>query len=109
MKASTLSGTGAIGSKSRPAGGPAELSPRSAEPFGSPGVHAVKKFGRAAAAANEPVAASKDRRLSWRVAISANVASVLALEAGCAHALSHLRWQVTALRLPWVRPSMGRG
>jgi hypothetical protein len=31
------------------------------------------------------------------------------LGAGCAHALSHLRWQVTALRLPCVRPSMGSG
>jgi hypothetical protein len=109
VKASTLSGTGVTGSKSSPACGAAELSRRSAEPFCLPGVHPIKKLGRVAAAAREPVAASNDRRLSCREAISANVASVLALEAGCAHALSHLRWQVTALRVPWVRPSMGRG
>lgn len=80
-----------------------------AEPRGSPGVHPVMTVGRAAAAAREPVATSNERLLSWREAISANAGSVVALGTWCAHALSHLRWQVTALRLPWVRPSMDRG
>ena len=55
------------------------------------------------------MATSYERRLSCRAAISAKFGSGLVLGAGCAHALSHLRWQVTALRLPCVRPSMGKG
>ena len=41
------------------------------------------------------------------MAISAKVGSVLSFGTGAAQALSHFRWQVTALRLPWVLPNMG--
>jgi hypothetical protein len=75
----------------------------------SRGAQPARNVGKAAAAAREPLATSKERRLSCRAAISAKFGSVLMLGAGCAHALSHLRWQVTALRLPCVRPSIGRG
>ena len=45
------------------------------------------KLGRAAGG-EEPVAASKVRRLSCREAISVNVGSALALDAGCACAVA---------------------
>jgi len=67
--------------------------------FCCPGVHPAKS-GRAAAAASVPAATKSERRLSCLEASSAKVGSVLLLGAGYAHALPHLRWHVTALRLP---------
>src|SRR4249920_3119176 len=100
VSASRSSGAGSIGSNSRLPAGPAE-------PCGGGfgglccwrGVHPAKT-GSAAAAVRAPAAASRERRLSCFEAISANRGSVLLLGAGYAHALPHLRWHVTALRLP---------
>ena len=72
------------------------------------GVQPARNIGKAVAAAKVPVAIMKERRLSCREAISGKVCSLLRLGAGWAQALSHLRWQVTALRLPWIWPTIGR-
>jgi hypothetical protein len=58
--------------------------------------------GRAAVTARAPPPTSTERRLSWVLAISRNDGSVLWLGLGRLQALSHFRWQVTALRFAWV-------
>ena len=76
--------------------------------FGAAAAGSGHITGSAAAAASAPPPASTARRDSCRPAISAKVGSVEGFGSGRAHWLSHFRWQVTALRLPWVSPSMGR-
>ena len=79
MTASTSSSTDLIGSNGRP----------DTLVAASAGVRR-SVAGSADAAAMTPVLISTERRVSCRLAISANVGSVLVLGAGCAQASPHL-------------------
>ena len=94
MNASTPSATDSIGVN----GSPLPRAVRSAAAARS----VVSTVGSAAAAARDPVPISTVRRVSWVFAMSAKLGSVLSFGGAYAQALPHFRWQVTALRFPWV-------
>jgi hypothetical protein len=76
-------------------GSPLPRAVRSAAAAGS-----VSTVGRAAAAASAALPIRTERRLSWVLAMSAKLGSVLSFGGAYAQALPHFRWQVTALRFP---------